>query len=178
MEDDSIFQPQGTVVLPIKPGRRYNMDRSVMTVSNALYTPMASESELSFPVLAEQGFTLHETRRPSDSILRGLHRAFAKGRFYTLQHSNLPGVYLLYTCLLDGDTNRLSVMPKLKVNKRKWIEGVQSGVLGRAVDMGGTLGWTEASEHSRFEEIVLDPDRRRAGIDRIPGEDDITTVLH
>ncbi|KEF58367.1 uncharacterized protein A1O9_06293 [Exophiala aquamarina CBS 119918] len=180
MENDRILQPRGTVVLPIKPGRRYNMDMSVMTISNVLYTPRGKHSELSFPVLEKQGFALHETRRPPASILRRLPRAFAKGKFYTLQHDNLPGVYILYACRLDGDPNRLSVLPpKPSVDKGNWIEGVQSGVLGRAVDMDGTLGWTEASEHSKFEELVLDPlGRRRADLERIAGEDDITTVLH
>ncbi|OAP57957.1 hypothetical protein AYL99_07047 [Fonsecaea erecta] len=52
---------RGTVVLPIQPGpkRRIEFDISVMTLSDVLYTPGAQYSELSWKVLARQGFTRH-----------------------------------------------------------------------------------------------------------------------
>ncbi|EXJ72977.1 uncharacterized protein A1O5_04126 [Cladophialophora psammophila CBS 110553] len=52
---------RGTVVLPIMPGprRRIEFDVSVMTLSNVLYTPGAQYSELSWKLLAQQGFTRH-----------------------------------------------------------------------------------------------------------------------
>jgi len=177
MEDDSMLQPQGTVVIPIQPRSRYNMGTSVMTISNTLYTPTARHSELSMPVLQKQGFRLGEIRHADRALLRTLPRGFGSSRLYVLQHDNLPGIDILYAACLDGDRNCLST-GEARVNKRKWIEGVQSGILGRAVDMDGTLGWTEASEHSKFEDLVLDPEHRSAGIDRIPGDEDITTVLH
>lgn len=179
LEDDSILQPRGTVVLPIKPEPRhhYNLDISVMTISNVLYTPSERNSELSWPVLEKQGFEWKEVR-PADATLPiAMPREFTRVRLHAIQHPNLPGVHLLYASRLDGDHSRLSILP-VKVDTRRWRRGVESGVLGTAVDMEGTLGWTEASEHSRFEEIVLGQNRRRLGIDRLEGGDDITTVLH
>jgi hypothetical protein len=179
LEDDSILQPRGTVVLPIKPEPRYryNLDTSVMTISNVLYTPWERNSELSWPVLENQGFELKEVRTPDATLVIKMPREFPGGRLHAIQHPNLPGVHLLYAFRLDGDHNRL-LISSARVDMRRWTRGVESGVLGTAVDMEGTLGWTEASGNSRFEEIVLGRNRRRLGIVRLEGEDDITTVLH
>ncbi|OCT53346.1 hypothetical protein CLCR_10361 [Cladophialophora carrionii] len=52
----------GTVVLPILPGPKRKFpffDVSVMTLSNVEYTPHAEYSELSWPLLRQQGFTRH-----------------------------------------------------------------------------------------------------------------------
>ncbi|KIW24974.1 uncharacterized protein PV07_10650 [Cladophialophora immunda] len=60
-QQDPQRRRRGTVVLPIQPGpkRQIEFDVSVMTLSNVLYTPGAEYSELSWKLLAQQGFTRH-----------------------------------------------------------------------------------------------------------------------
>lgn len=178
MEDDSVQQPTGTVVLPIKPGPqiRYGLDISVMTMSNVLHDPLARTSELSWPVLEKQGFELNQAS-PYDTGSTAMARTFAEGMTYAVQHPNLPGVNLLYASRSENEGGRLLIWP-VRVNMERWKAGIEYGVLGRAVDMEGTLAVTQVAGNSRFEAIVHGRTRVDADMNIFEGDDDVTILLH
>lgn len=178
MEDDSVQQPTGTVVLPIKPGpqTRYGLDISVMTISNVLHDPTARTSEMSWPVLEKQGFELNQTS-PYDTGSTTMARTFAEGMTYAVQHPNLPGVNLLYASRSENERDRLLIWP-VRVNMERWKAGIEYGVLGRAVDMEGTLAVTQVAGNSRFQAIVQGRTRVDADMNILEGDDDVTILLH
>ena len=178
LEDDSIHEPQGTVVLPFKPGpgNRYNMNIGVMTLSNVLYKPSMQKSEISWPVLEKQGFQLTKIRHPRPEIVAAMPTAFRRGAMHVIRHPNLPGAHLLYAAMFDNDRKRLPIL-SVNVDVSKWSKGIERGVLGKGADLEGTLAWTQASENSRFEEIVLGRRVRRDGINRATGDEDTTFVI-
>jgi hypothetical protein len=165
-EDDQVIQPRGIVVLPIMPGRdNWDLDVSVMTLSNVLYTPTAKTSEVSWPVLESQGFTLHRLKRHHEIAREIPARLWAQMRdCKIIRHPNLPGVDVLW-CLRKPRDGKLylGVIADGMVDMKAWKEGIEDGVLGKAVDMPGTLGWTQACEHSEFEKIVLGDTHRGTG---------------
>ncbi|EXJ95017.1 hypothetical protein A1O1_00135 [Capronia coronata CBS 617.96] len=140
----------GTVVLPILPGpvRRFGFDVSVMTLSPVVHTPGAQHSELSWPVLAAQGFTLHELHHDHEHdvtwrhLERGhAHRAgrhrHASKRTSVIRHRNIPGVDLLWT----GHDQRVSPHTFVHftaiemVDLDVWSRGIEMGVVGRCADV-------------------------------------------
>jgi hypothetical protein len=179
-EDDRVIQPKGTVVLPIMPGRdHWDFGVSVMTLCNVLYTPEAKVSELSWSLLESEGFVLHDLQRHHE-IVRSLPShvwALLRGS-KVIRHPGLPGVDILW-CLRKPKDGKLyvGVIADTMVNMKEWKVGIEDGILGKAVDIPGAVAWTQASEHSAFEEIVLGDSRREHGVGRVPGDTDVVFAV-
>ncbi|EXJ89013.1 hypothetical protein A1O3_02077 [Capronia epimyces CBS 606.96] len=140
----------GTVVLPILPGpvRRFHFDVSVMTLSPTVYTLGARYSELSWPVLASQGFTMNELHHnhehdatwwhlEHDQTLPAGQQHQRKEAMRVIRHRDLPGVDILWT----GHNEAVSpyafvhLTATAMVDLNIWSRGVEMGVVGRCADV-------------------------------------------
>ncbi|EXJ63955.1 hypothetical protein A1O7_00290 [Cladophialophora yegresii CBS 114405] len=103
----------GTVVLPILPGPKRRcpfFDVTVMTLSNVEYTPQAEYSELSWPLLQQQGFTRH--------VLHNDHThdvTYRTGRANARQYRDGADIEDVMTLVLrpgSGPGSRRGVVPR------------------------------------------------------------------
>ncbi len=165
-DDMGITSDSGTIAVPILPGptQLFNFDVSVMTLTPTQYTPGARFSELSWPILAAQGFTKHDLHHDhvhdstmTTTTIPTLCRGRRTTRFSSvIRHPNIPGVDLLW-CGYDSSRSPLTFvhMTALEmVDLAAWTEGVRTGVVGQVADMDGRLGWIEPGEDSPLELIL------------------------
>lgn len=156
-EDGTPPEPFGTVVLPILPGIRHPFPYlpSVMTLSNVSFTPGAGYSEMSWPLLRAQGFTITRITDDLHEILTDLPGAFTRNTVYAIWHRALPGVHWFYANEIPGSRDRFGIL-SLRCNMEVWREGIERGVLGKSAEMQGPFAWTEQSECRAFARTLWD----------------------
>lgn len=157
LEEGTPPEPYGTVVLPILPGIRHPFPYlpSVMTLSNVSFTPGAGYSEMSWPLLRAQGFTITRITDDLHEIVTDLPRAFTRNTVYAIWHRALPGVHWFYANEIPGSRDRLGIL-SLRCNMEVWREGIVNGVLGKSVEMQGPFAWTEQRESGAFVRTLWD----------------------
>ncbi|KAK5045975.1 hypothetical protein LTR84_008761 [Exophiala bonariae] len=173
MKNGSVSGPSGTIVLPIRPNPQV-LDKhttiSIMTISNVLYTPTGTRSELSWPVLKRQGFTMKRIHSYSrvvknspfgkpEPVLKGMLDYFVRRKVYAVQHPR-SGANLLYASQLEPDLFELCILPTT-FNAGQWEKWVMGSVLQEVVNLRGTYIMTDPQEDDRFRRnykaIVLYP---------------------
>jgi len=116
-----------------------------MTLSPTVHTPGAEYSELSWPVLARQGFTKHDAVDAASTAAVAIRSGSRQRASWPqahrgvsiIRHPNLPGIDILW-CGFDNNMGPLTRVHNAAiemVDVEMWSAGVRLGIVGRSADM-------------------------------------------